>query len=424
MPFVILCGETIVLWFIAFIFYQKKTKITLIPLYAYIAVLTIFTHNFSDLGFAITVNDWYFLIGSFSFFTTLMFATLFLYLLEGPRAGRFALWTILATSFFYIGIVYLLGLEVNTVTWVQFNLTRALYYFWSIFAIILDVVFLATVWELLSKIRSLNLVSRVFIVMFGVFALDTVVFTTGAFWSSDIYLVILKGNLLIRLVLSLIGAPIMAYLLKSGGFSEEKRNKPKIFWEILNFRSDLETTISTLEEMIKKYEVLEKKLRESEETYKLAINGTGAGIWDWDVVTNKIIWSPKFCRLLGYELGEIKGDLDAFKNILEPEDLQKTFDLIDQCLKDGMPFEVESRLKMKSGQYRWFILNGTTKYENNKPIRMIGSIIDIDVRKQAEQIVKEKIEELTNLNRVMIDRELKMMELKKENDELKGRTSS
>ncbi|MHB9020156.1 MAG: PAS domain-containing protein, partial [Minisyncoccota bacterium] len=363
---IILCVQTILFWFITFILYQKKSKITLIPLYAYIAVLAVFTHNLSDLGFAITIDNWYFLISSFSFFTTLMFTTLFLYLFEGPRAGRLALWTILASSFFYIGIVYLLGFEANTAGWVQFNLTRALYYFWSIFAVILDVIFLATVWELLSRVRSLNLVSRVFIVMFGVFALDTVVFTTGVFWSSDIYSVILKGNLLIRLILSLIGAPIMAYLLKFGGFSEEKRNKPKIFWEILNFRSDLETKILTLEEMIKKYEVLEKKLRESEETYKLAINGTGAGIWDWDVVTNKIIWSPKFCMLLGYEPGEIKGDQDAFKAILHPEDLQRTLDLIKQCFKDGKPFEIEFRLKTKSGQYRWFVSTGITKYDDNK----------------------------------------------------------
>lgn len=419
-PFLILCVQTLLLWFFVGILYRVRHRITLIPFYAYIGVLTILTHNLTDLGFSIVVDQWFFLIGSFSFFTTLMFAVLFLYLFEGPRAGRFGLFTILFTSLFYVGIVYLLNFQVDVTHWVQFDLTRGIYYFWSILAIVLDILFLAFVWELLSKIKSLPLFIRVFLITFGVFVLDALVFTTGVFWSSDVYLSILKSNLVIRFILSFIGALFIAYFLKSGGFSEEKREKPKNFWEILNFRSDLETKIDTLEGMVEKYKDLEKKLRETEETYKLAINGTGAGIWDWNVLTNHVFWSPRVCTLLGYKSGELKENLDAFKAIMHPEDMEKTFAIVDQCFQERKPFETEYRLKTKSGEYKWFLATGVTKYdEKSKPIRMVGSIIDVTKRKQNDLVIMEKVNELTRLNELMVGRELKMVALKEEINKLK-----
>jgi len=420
-PFILLSAQTLLFWLIAIVLHRKKARITLIPLYAYIGILTILTHNFSDLGFAVVVNHWYFLIASFSFFTTLMFATLFLYLFEGPRAGRVAIWIILFSSVFYIGLVYLLGLETNTNAWVRLDLARFLYYSWSILAIIADVFFLAIAWELLSRIKSLNLVSRVFLITFGVFALDTAIFTTGAFWSAEFYASMLQGNLITRFVLSLIGAPIIAYFLRSEGFSEEKRNKPKNFWEIFNFRSDLETKIFSLEDVVEKYKILQDKLAAAEETYRLAIEGASAGIWDWDLFTNKMILSPKTYTLLGYRPGEIKGHLDTFKAVLHPADYEKTFAIINQCFKSGQPYETEYRLKTKSGEYRWFLATGITKYDNaNKPIRMVGSIIDIDAKKQGELKLQKSIEELTQLNKIMVGRELQMVALKKEISDLKN----
>ncbi len=219
--------------------HSKKDSITLTPLYAYVAILTVLTHNLSDLGFKLVLNDWVFIVSSFSMFTTLMFCILLLYLFEGPRAGRFALWIILFSSFFYIGVVFFLGFITDTSSWILIDSARISYYFWSILAIIIDVIFLAIAWEVLSRATSLNLLLRVFVIIFGVFALDTLIFTTGVFGTSEMYLSILQGNLLMRLALSAFGAPVMAYFLIAGGFSEDKRDRPKSVLEILNFQSDL-----------------------------------------------------------------------------------------------------------------------------------------------------------------------------------------
>lgn len=86
MPLIILFLQTVFFWSLAVILYRFKNRYTLIPLYCYIAITTILTHNLSDLGLGITTGNWYFFISSFSFFTTLMLGVFLLYLLEGPRA--------------------------------------------------------------------------------------------------------------------------------------------------------------------------------------------------------------------------------------------------------------------------------------------------------------------------------------------------
>ncbi len=265
-PFIILCLQTVVFWSIVVALYQlKQHKLTLIPLYTYIAILTIFMHNLTDLGFSVTIGGWFFLISSFSFFTALMFATLFLYLLEGPGAAKLSLLVILFSSFFYALVVYFVGLQTSVASWVQFDYSAASYYFWSGFTIVIDVIFMAFIWEVISRIRFLNLTTRVFIVMLTVFSLDSLIFVTGTFGNSPIYMTMLQGSIAVRFILSLIGAPITAYLLKSESFYEEKRDKPKKFWEIVNFRSGLGLEGKTLREYYAQQNEFWERMEKSEE---------------------------------------------------------------------------------------------------------------------------------------------------------------
>lgn len=420
MPLIILFVQTIVFWSLAVILYRFKNRYTLIPLYCYIAIATILTHNLSDLGFGIVTGNWYFFISSFSFFTTLMLGVFLLYLLEGPRAVRLAFWTIIGVSLFYILVVYLLGLLTDTSGWVQLNILTGTTYFWSIFGIIIDIFLLAILWEILAKIKWFPLALRILITSATVLIVDTIIFSTGVFWGTEIYTSMLKGNILIRLILAVLTAIVMTILLKSIGFSEEKRNKPENLFEVLNFKSDLERKIDTMEEMLEKYKKVEKNFQESQETYNLALSGSGAGIWDWNVITNHIKWSPKVYQMLGLEENQLAESLDGFKKILHPDDYEKTFKIVNDCLQNGTPYETEYRLKNSSGQYRWFLASGTVKMDkNNKPIRMVGSLIDIDDRKKAELQLEDKLEELTKLNEAMVGREIKMIELKKEIENLK-----
>jgi PAS domain S-box-containing protein len=137
--------------------------------------------------------------------------------------------------------------------------------------------------------------------------------------------------------------------------------------------------------------IAEDALRESEERYNLAIAGTNAGIWDWiNIAEDKEWWSPRFYEMLGYKNGEIESSLNKFSELLHPEDRERTYELVNSHFNNNTPFNIEYRLKTKSGEYKWFLGNGLVKRDaDGKPLRMVGSITDIDAKKKAEELLRE-----------------------------------
>lgn len=126
-------------------------------------------------------------------------------------------------------------------------------------------------------------------------------------------------------------------------------------------------------------------LADSEERFNLAVAGASVGIWDWNVAQETVYWSPLFSELLGYEASELTPSLDTFRALLHPEDVERTFELVEQHFAEGVPFSIEYRLKQKTDGYRWFYGSGKTQFApDGTPLRMVGSIQDIHDRKVAE----------------------------------------
>jgi PAS domain S-box-containing protein len=142
------------------------------------------------------------------------------------------------------------------------------------------------------------------------------------------------------------------------------------------------------------------KLQESEERYELAVTGSAAGIWDWDILSEKVYYSDRLQNLLGYTAGDFSNSLDEFWNRLHPEEYDVVRMAIDQHLKERETFNIEYRLKGKSGEYRWFHARGQALWDKTgKSTRMSGSFIDITDRKQAEIELRgayAEIEQLKN----------------------------
>lgn len=411
--FLFLCLQTLFLWGLVVQLYHQKKRYTLIPLYALLTLSTFIAQHFNDLGLVVKIYDLTFLIGSFSFFTTTIFATLLLYLFEGPRAARTALWVIVMTTMFYVGLVYFIDLQLSGQAWITPDISILNSNIWSILAIVIDILLLGVGWEILSKVKKIPLILKVFLIMLLVFVLDTIIYVSGVFAASRDYFSILEGSLSIRVALALIATPVMTTLLKFEGYSEEKRTKPQNFWEILNFKSDLEIKIFDLESTLEKSQALEKNLKAAQDTYELVINGAGAGVWELDIKNNSLIYSPKFLEMLGYNDGELGTSTQDFSNLVHPEERESAIEKIMASLKNGNNFTLEYRLRHKDGEYHWYQLSGTVKNDRlNQPIKGAGTIIDIEDRKQAEFKILEQIGELTRLNKIMVDRELKMVELK------------
>jgi len=128
-----------------------------------------------------------------------------------------------------------------------------------------------------------------------------------------------------------------------------------------------------------------ERLRESEERFQLAVEGSTDGIWDWDIRKGEGFHSDRWCELLGYGPGELLEEYATFANLLHPDDKSRVLEAIERHLEERVPYEEEMRLRTKSGNYKWFLERGQAQWdEAGKPQRMSGSICDVDRRKQVE----------------------------------------
>ena len=144
-----------------------------------------------------------------------------------------------------------------------------------------------------------------------------------------------------------------------------------------------------LEEKTKTQAALEE-LEAIQERFQLAIEGSSAGIWDWDIRTSEVFYAPRFKALLGFEEHEFVNQFDSFANALHPQDKKGVFGKINSTLENDDPYDVIYRLKTKKRGYRWFLARGKVlRDEKGSAYRMAGSIADITNAKKAEEEVKK-----------------------------------
>lgn len=171
---------------------------------------------------------------------------------------------------------------------------------------------------------------------------------------------------------------------------------------IIIFLIRLNQTIET--KLLNKDEHLLKTaqdLKESQQRFELAINGSNAGIYDWDIQKNSIYHSPTWKKLLGYDYDELDDfSVESFYDLIHPDDKSRAKAVLENHLLNGSRYSVEIRLQTKRGEYEWFSDSGQALWnENGDPIRMVGSVIKIHDRKIAEERIKKqnRVLEKTNL---------------------------
>ena len=131
----------------------------------------------------------------------------------------------------------------------------------------------------------------------------------------------------------------------------------------------------------------EAALRESEERYALAVQGANDGIWDWNLRTGEIYFSPRWKAILGYTDSELPNTLEMWFNCVHTNDLEAFKRAINQHLSgETKNLEHEHRMRTKSGDYRWVLTRGLAVQDaSGQANRLAGSQTDITERKQIEE---------------------------------------
>jgi two-component system, cell cycle sensor histidine kinase and response regulator CckA len=161
----------------------------------------------------------------------------------------------------------------------------------------------------------------------------------------------------------------------------------------LSLRKLVTQRTKTLESEILVRKKTEAALRESEERFRLSMEATDDGIWDWDTKTDEVYRSPTFYRMLGYDQAEFPLGFDGWKSLVHPDDVDEAIlSLTDYLTGKAESYQTEFRMFNKSGELVWILSRGkvVARDDYGKPLRMVGTHVDVTYRKQAEEALRRE----------------------------------
>lgn len=135
---------------------------------------------------------------------------------------------------------------------------------------------------------------------------------------------------------------------------------------------------------------IKQMLVESNSRFERAVRATEEGLWEWELLNNKMIWSPKFYEIIGAEIGT-ESCIETWLEHIHPDYKSDVTEALNQHLKEGDKFFIEYVGKNGNGEYGWFTVNGNSLHDHQgAPTLMSGSLRYIEDEKQKEQKYLQK----------------------------------
>jgi diguanylate cyclase (GGDEF)-like protein/PAS domain S-box-containing protein len=131
----------------------------------------------------------------------------------------------------------------------------------------------------------------------------------------------------------------------------------------------------------------EEALRESEERYALAVRAANDGLWDWNVITGRVYYSPRWKEMIGVDEDELGDRIEDWLQRIHPDDQPRVKAELESHLEgQDSHFESEFRIRHSDGSYHWMLSRALAVYdEEGRAVRMAGSQADVTKRKVAEE---------------------------------------
>jgi PAS domain S-box-containing protein len=159
----------------------------------------------------------------------------------------------------------------------------------------------------------------------------------------------------------------------------------------------------------------ERLYREQGERLELALRGTGAGLWDWNVQTGEIILDRNWERILGYPDDEVReATMDRWGELCHPEDLRRSAVVFAKHMAGDLPrYECEIRIRHRDGHWVWALNQGELVERDGagRPLRMIGLMFDIGAQKGIEEKLRVALSEKESLLSELYHRTKNSMQL-------------
>jgi len=209
-----------------------------------------------------------------------------------------------------------------------------------------------------------------------------------------IIFLVLAGSLLLALPLAgwlerrWIGRPFDT--IRSGVHEYARGNLERLI--TLRTGDELESLAEDFNLLAIALRVREIAIREAEERWQFALEGAGHGVWDQNLMSGRVFFSPLWKQMLGHAEHEIGDRFEEWENRLHPEDRTATLAALESHLSGNTPtYTATFRLRHKDGDWRWIHACGQVAEhdQEGKPTRLIGTQTDITERMAAEQAIRE-----------------------------------
>ncbi len=138
----------------------------------------------------------------------------------------------------------------------------------------------------------------------------------------------------------------------------------------------------------------EERLRETDARLRLAMEAAEAGMWDWDVATGAVNWSPGCYPIFGLAEGAFAGTAPAFDRFVHPDDRDRVWEAVRTAVAERTKYEADFRVVRPDGGVRWVTNVGRALYDDGGPVRMLGMVTDITSRKMVEHANNERDDRL------------------------------
>ncbi len=178
---------------------------------------------------------------------------------------------------------------------------------------------------------------------------------------------------------------------RDGQMIEVRENARAVFDE----HGEISSIVGTLEDITDRKD-MERALRESQERWNFALEGSGDAIWDENAETGKVFRSTRYKEILGFSDTEIGDERDEWLSRIHPSDLARVRAAEAQTEAGSSHYVAEYRLRCKDGSYKWILDRGKvlSRAADGRPQRLLGTISDVTERRRTEEELRRFRDEL------------------------------